>query len=163
MQRRPTVSVCVGQVEIGSRHPLRLQSMTNTSTLDIEASVAQCKALAQAGADIVRLTAQGVSHAKALGEIHGRLRQEGVDTPLVADIHFNPAAAFAAAETVEKVRINPGNFADPGRTFKKLEYTDAEYAAETDRIRNALIPFLELCRSRGTAIRLGVNHGSLSD
>ncbi len=137
--------------------------MTNTSTLDIEASVAQCKALAQAGADIVRLTAQGVSHAKALGEIHGRLRQEGVDTPLVADIHFNPAAAFAAAETVEKVRINPGNFADPGRTFKKLEYTDAEYAAETDRIRNALIPFLELCRSRGTAIRLGVNHGSLSD
>ncbi len=163
IHRRPTVSVSVGKVEIGSRHPLRLQSMTNTSTLDIEASADQCRRIADAGADIVRLTAQGVTHAKALGEIRRALRESGVGIPLVADIHFNPAAAFTAAEEVEKVRINPGNFADPGRTFKKLEYTDEEYAAEIARIRKALVPFLQLCRRNGTAIRLGVNHGSLSD
>ena len=163
IKRRHTISVKVGNVEIGSEHPLRLQSMTNTATLDVEASAAQCRRIADAGADIVRLTAQGVSHARALGEIRRRLRAAGCDIPLVADIHFNPAAAFAAAEEVEKVRINPGNFADPGRTFKKLEYTDEEYSAEIERIRCALLPFIELCRSRGTAIRLGVNHGSLSD
>lgn len=163
IKRRHTISVKVGNVEIGSEHPLRLQSMTNTATLDVEASAAQCRRIADAGADIVRLTAQGVSHARALGEIRRRLLAAGCDIPLVADIHFNPAAAFAAAEEVEKVRINPGNFADPGRTFKKLEYTDEEYSAEIERIRCALLPFIELCRSRGTAIRLGVNHGSLSD
>ena len=137
--------------------------MTNTSTLDIEASAAQCLRIAQAGADLVRLTAQGVRHAKALSEIRRLVRQHGSDIPLVADIHFNPDAAFAAAEEVEKVRINPGNFVDPGRTFKQLTYTDEEYAAEIERIRAKLVPFLELCRANGTAIRLGVNHGSLSD
>lgn len=163
IKRRRTVDVTVGNVVIGSDHQLRLQSMTNTPTLDIEASADQCLRIARAGADIVRLTAQGVSHARALGSIRARLHQLGCDVPLVADIHFNPAAAFAAAEEVDKVRINPGNFADPGRTFVKLSYTDSEYAAELQRLRDKLIPFLDLCRSHGTAIRLGVNHGSLSD
>jgi len=137
--------------------------MTNTPTLDTEASVEQCMRIAAAGADIIRLTAQGVRHARNLGEIRRRLRERGIDTPLVADIHFNSDAAFAAAEEVEKVRINPGNFVDPGRTFRSLSYTDEEYAAEIEKIRARFIPFIELCRSRGVAIRLGVNHGSLSD
>lgn len=137
--------------------------MTNTPTLDTEASVAQCEAIARAGADIVRLTAQGVSQAANLGEIRRRLREDGFGIPLVADIHFNPAAAFEAAVRVEKVRINPGNFVDPGRTFKKLTYTDCEYAAELKKISDKLVPFLRLCREHSTAIRLGVNHGSLSD
>lgn len=137
--------------------------MTNTPTLDTEASVAQCIRIAEADADIVRLTAQGVAHARNLGEIRRRLRASGISTPLVADIHFNPAAAFAAAENVEKVRINPGNFVDPGRTFKQLEFTDEEYAAELQRLRDKVVPFLDLCRKNGTAIRIGVNHGSLSD
>ena len=105
----------------------------------------------------------GIQHAAALEEIHSRLRSQGIDTPLVADIHFNPAAAFEAAKHVEKVRINPGNFADPGRTFRKMVFTDSEYAAELQRLRQRLLPFLELCRANGTAIRIGVNHGSLSD
>ncbi len=137
--------------------------MTNTSTDDIEASVAQCLRIAQAGADYVRLTAQGVKEAENIGVIRQQLREQGCDVPLVADIHFNPKAAFAAAQVTDKVRINPGNFVDPARTFKSLEYTDEEYAAELERIREALIPFIALCRKHGTAVRLGVNHGSLSD
>ena len=112
-QRRATVEVSVGNTAIGGANPVRLQSMTNTPTLDTEASVRQCVRLAEAGAEIVRLTAQGVAHARNLANIRRELRAAGVDTPLVADIHFNPAAAFAAAEEVEKVRINPGNFIDP--------------------------------------------------
>lgn len=161
--RRRTVTVRVGNTTIGSDAPIRLQSMTNTPTLDTEASVAQCRAIAEAGADIVRLTAQGLSQARNLGEIRRKLREQGIDIPLVADIHFNPAAAFEAALHVEKVRINPGNFVDPGRVFKKLEYTDEEYAAELHKISDKLVPFLRLCRAHSTAIRLGVNHGSLSD
>lgn len=161
--RRKTSEVKVGGITIGGDAPIRLQSMTNTSTLDTEASVAQCVAIANAGADIVRLTAQGVAQAQNMGEIRRRLRECGVDIPLVADIHFNPAAAFEAATRVEKVRINPGNFVDPGRTFKKLSYTDEEYAEELKKISDKLVPFLKVCRENGTAIRLGVNHGSLSD
>lgn len=161
--RRPTSQVRVGNTTIGGDAPIRLQSMTNTSTLDTEASVAQCAAIAEAGADIVRLTAQGVAQARNMGEIRSRLRERGIDVPLVADIHFNPAAAFEAATQVEKVRINPGNFVDPGRTFKKLTYTDEEYAAELQKISDKLIPFLNVCREHKTAVRLGVNHGSLSD
>ena len=158
-----TWPVRVGSLLIGSDYPIRLQSMTNTSTLDTDASVAQVSQLHDAGADIVRLTAQGVAHARNLGVIRRDLRRRGIDTPLVADIHFNPAAAFAAAEEVEKVRINPGNFVDPGRTFKKLEYTDDEYAAELQRLRDKFAHFLAICRSKAVAIRIGVNHGSLSD
>ena len=158
-----TWPVRVGSLLIGSDYPIRLQSMTNTSTLDTDAAVAQVSQLHDAGADIVRLTAQGVAHARNLGVIRRDLRRRGINTPLVADIHFNPAAAFAAAEEVEKVRINPGNFVDPGRTFKKLEYTDDEYAAELQRLRDKFAHFLAICRSKAVAIRIGVNHGSLSD
>ncbi len=158
-----TWPVRVGSLLIGSDYPIRLQSMTNTSTLDTDASVVQVSQLHDAGADIVRLTAQGVAHARNLGVIRRELRRRGIDTPLVADIHFNPAAAFAAAEEVEKVRINPGNFVDPGRTFKKLEYTDDEYAAELQRLRDKFAQFLAICRNKAVAIRIGVNHGSLSD
>ena len=162
-KRRPTVSVHVGGIAMGSDWPVRVQSMTNTVTDDIEASAAQCKRIAYAGAAYVRLTAQGVKQAHSIGEISRLLRSQGCDVPLIADIHFNPQAAMAAAEVCEGVRINPGNFVDPARTFKQLEYTDEEYNAELGRIRTALLPFIALCREHGTAVRLGVNHGSLSD
>lgn len=161
--RRPTLEVRVGNTAIGGSNPVRIQSMASTSTMDTEASVAQARRIVDAGAELVRFTAQGVREAANLGEIRRRLRESGCDVPLVADIHFNPRAAFAAAEQVEKVRINPGNFVDPGRTFRKIEYTDEEYAAELKRLEEALVPFLETCRANDTAIRLGVNHGSLSD
>lgn len=162
-QRRLSREVNIGDVPLGGSNPVRVQSMTNTSTMDTDGSVAQCKRIADAGAHYVRLTAQGVREAENIGIIRNRLREEGYTVPLVADIHFNPRAAFAAAEVTDKVRINPGNFVDPGRTFKKLEYTDAEYSAELDRIDKAFSPFIEVCRQHSTAIRIGVNHGSLSD
>lgn len=162
-RRRHTSEVRVGGVTIGGDNPVRLQSMTSTSTMDTPGSVAQVKSIADAGGEIVRLTAQGEREAINLEAIREALRADGYDTPLVADIHFNPRAAFAAATRVEKVRINPGNFVDPGRTFKKLEYTDEEYAAELRRIEDALTPLLDLCAAHGTALRIGVNHGSLSD
>ena len=142
---------------------MAVQSMTNTPTMDTDASAEQIIRIARTGCDIVRLTAQTTAHARNLGQIRSVVRSRGCDVPLVADIHFNPAAAFAAAEEVEKVRINPGNFVDPGRTFVKLEFTDEEYSAEIQKIRDKFVPFLQLCRSRGVAIRIGVNHGSLSD
>lgn len=161
--RRATSTTHVGNVTIGSGHPIRLQSMNNTTTTDIDNSVAQAIRIAEAGADIDRLTAQGVREAVAMGEIRRKLRENGCSIPLVADIHFNPKAAFAAAEQVEKVRINPGNFVDPGRVFAKLDYTDEEYAREIRKIDDTFGPFLEICRKNNTAIRIGVNHGSLSD
>lgn len=161
--RRHTTTTRVGNVLIGSGYPIRLQSMNNTSTNDIEGSAAQAERIAAAGADIDRLTAQGEREAHNMGEIRRLLRQRGCDMPLVADIHFNPKAAFAAAVEVDKVRINPGNFVDPGRVFKQLDYTDEEYSRELQKIENTFGPFLELCREHGTAVRIGVNHGSLSD
>lgn len=162
-KRRPAWEVGIGPVRIGAANPIAVQSMTNTSTMDTDASVRQCREIAQAGASIVRLTAQGVREAENMGVIRERLRQSGVDVPLVADIHFNPRAAFAAAAVTDKVRINPGNFVDPGRTFRKIEYTDDEYAAELARIDDVFGRFLDLCCEHGTAVRIGVNHGSLSD
>lgn len=162
-QRRQTSTTRVGQVCIGSDYPIRLQSMNNTSTMDTRASVEQVERIAAAGADIDRLTAQGVREAANMGEIRRLLRERGCNIPLVADIHFNPRAAEEAALHVEKVRINPGNFVDPGRTFRKLEYTDEEYALELKKIEDRLVPFLNLCKEHNTAIRIGVNHGSLSD
>ncbi len=161
--RRPTSTTRVGDVLIGSDYPVRLQSMNNTSTNDIAASANQAERIAAAGADIDRLTAQGEREARSMGEIRKELRRRGCQIPLVADIHFNPKAAFAAATEVEKVRINPGNFVDPGRVFKQLEYTDEEYARELQKIEDTFGPFLELCRKHSTAVRIGVNHGSLSD
>ena len=125
--------------------------MTNTNTDDIEASVAQCRAIAEAGGEIVRLTAQGVKEADNIGRIRSALRKQGCQVPLVADIHFNTKAAFAAAAVTDKVRINPGNFVDPARTFKQLTYTDEAYEAELQRIHDALVPFIALCREHHTA------------
>ena len=161
--RRKTVTVNIGNTPLGSDYPIRVQSMTNTSTNDIEASAQQCLRIAEAGADYVRLTTQGVREAQNLGLIRQRLRQMGCDVPLVADIHFNPKAAQAAAQITDKVRINPGNFVDPARQFKSLIYSDEQYQVELQRIHDALVPFIDLCRRHGTAVRLGVNHGSLSD
>ncbi len=161
--RRATVPVAVGRVTMGSGHPVVVQSMTNTNTDDIDASMAQCQRLDQAGCEIVRLTTQGVREVENLAAMKARLRDAGCQVPLVADIHFNPRAAFAAARVCEGVRINPGNFVDPARQFKSLSYTDEEYAAELQRISDTLLPFIALCREHHTAVRLGVNHGSLSD
>ena len=162
-QRRPTSETKVGNIGIGGNNPVRIQSMTNTSTMDTKGSVDQALRIAESGGEIVRLTTQGVREASNMAVIREALDKCGCNVPLVADVHFNPSAAFKAVETCEKVRINPGNFVDPARTFKKLEFTDEEYAAEIDRIKETFVPFLEKCKQYNTAIRLGVNHGSLSD
>ncbi len=162
-KRRPTHEVRIGKVKIGADNRIALQSMTNTPTMDVERSVAQIERIADAGGEIVRLTAQTVNHARNLGKIEEKIKADGYDVPLVADIHFTPDAAFEAAKWVEKVRINPGNFVDPARTFKTLEYTPEEYQAELRRIEDKLVPLIELCRVRNVALRIGVNHGSLSD
>ncbi|MEG2945899.1 MAG: flavodoxin-dependent (E)-4-hydroxy-3-methylbut-2-enyl-diphosphate synthase, partial [Bacteroidales bacterium] len=162
-KRRQSWKVAIGNTPLGEDCPIRLQSMTNTSTLDTEASVAQAIRIIQEGGAYVRLTAQGVREAENLQLIRSAIREVGYETPLVADIHFNPRAADAAALSVEKVRINPGNYVDSARTFKQLEYTEEEYAAELQKIRDRFTPFLNLCKQHNTAIRIGVNHGSLSD
>ncbi len=161
--RRQSSCVLIGDVKLGGDSPVLVQSMTNTSTLDTLSSVEQCKKIADAGADLVRLTAQGVREASNLANIHSELRNQGYNIPLVADIHFNPKAADEAALHVEKVRINPGNYVDSVKTFSHFEYSDEEYQAELNKIRNRFVPFLDLCKSKKTAIRIGVNHGSLSD
>ncbi len=148
---------------MGGSNPIRIQSMTNTATQDTAACVAQAKRIADAGGEYVRLTAQGMREAENLREINAALRGEGYMTPLVADIHFTPNVADVAARYVEKVRINPGNYVDAARTFKHLEYTDEEYALELQKIRQRFVPFLNICKENYTAIRIGVNHGSLSD
>lgn len=164
MYKRRISSEChVKDVIIGGNNPICVQSMTNTNTNDIEGSVAQIERIVDAGADIVRLTAQGTREAMSLKEIESGIHRDGYNVPLVADIHFNAAVADVAAGIVEKVRINPGNYVDPGRTFKKLEYTDEEYAQEIQKIRARLVPFLNICKEHKTAVRIGVNHGSLSD
>lgn len=162
-QRRTTSAVNVGGVMIGSDYPIRVQSMANTSTMDTEGSVAQAMRIAQAGGEIVRFTTQGQREALNMRNIHDALRANGCRVPLVADVHFNAAVADTAATICEKVRINPGNYVDPARTFKKLSYTDAEYADEIKKIEARFVPFLNICREHHTAIRIGVNHGSLSD
>lgn len=161
--RRKSSVAKAGNVEIGGNNPVRIQSMTNTSTLDTEGSVAQVLRIVEAGGEIVRLTTQGVREAENMAEIRKGLDLAGCHVPLVADVHFNPNAAFKAATTCEKVRINPGNFVDAARTFKKLEFTDEEYAGEVKKISETLVPFLNICKEHNTAVRLGVNHGSLSD
>ncbi len=161
--RRETTPVNIGATPLCGTHPIRIQSMTNTATQDTEGSVAQAKRIVDAGGEYVRLTAQGVKEAENLQHINAALRKEGYMVPLVADIHFNPRVADVAALYVEKVRINPGNYVDAARTFKHLEYTDEEYAQELQKIRDRFIPFLNICRENHTAIRIGVNHGSLSD
>ena len=155
--------VWIGDVPMGGNYPIRIQSMTNTSTLDTDASIRQCIRIIEAGGEYLRLTAQGVREAENLQAIKDGLRASGYQTPLIADIHFNPKAAEAAAKIVEKVRINPGNFVDTVKKFKTIEYSEEEYRNELEKIRRRLIPFLNICREHKTAIRIGVNHGSLSD
>lgn len=162
-KRRLSSETRIGDVPIGGTNPVRIQSMTNTNTNDTEASAEQVIRIVEAGADYVRLTAQGVREAENLRNIKEVVRSKGYKTPLIADIHFNPRAAEAAARIVEKVRINPGNFVDRVKTFETFEYTDEEYAQELDKIRAKLIPLLNICKEHKTAIRIGVNHGSLSD
>lgn len=161
--RRETSVVNIGGTPLGGDNPIRIQSMTNTATQDTDACVAQAKRIADAGGEYVRLTTQGVKEAENLRNINAALRHDGYMTPLVADVHFNPRVADVAALYAEKVRINPGNYVDAARTFKHLEYTDEEYAQELQKIRDRFVPFLRICKENHTAIRIGVNHGSLSD
>ena len=161
--RRETSVVNIGNTPLGGDNPIRIQSMTNTATQDTDACVAQAKRIADAGGEYVRLTTQGVKEAENLRNINAALRRDGYLTPLVADVHFNPHVADVAALYAEKVRINPGNYVDAARTFKHLEYTDEEYAQELQKIHDRFVPFLRICKENHTAIRIGVNHGSLSD
>ena len=156
--RRKSKEIQVGNLRIGGNNPIRIQTMANTDTNDIEASVAQAKRCLQAGTELLRYTTQGTKEAENLGKIKNALRAEGIDLPLVADIHFNANVAEVAAQLVEKVRINPGNFV----TGKQGDYTDEEWDDELHRIREKLHTLLSLCKDKGTAIRIGVNHGSLS-
>ena len=164
MSTRRISSVCrVGNIAIGGDNPIRIQSMATTNTNDTEASVAQAKRIIDAGGEIVRFTTQGTREAENMRNISERLKQDGYPQPLVADVHFTAHTADIAALYCEKVRINPGNYVDPGRTFKHLEYTDEEYAAELKKIEAKLVPFINICKEHHTAVRIGVNHGSLSD
>ena len=161
--RRKTQVAHVGPVAIGGDNPIRVQSMTTTNTNDTEACVAQAERIIKAGGELVRLTTQGTREAENMKNISNALKAMGYTTPLVADVHFNPRVADVAACYCEKVRINPGNYVDPARTFKKLEYNDEEYQAELRKIDERLVPFINICKEHHTAVRIGVNHGSLSD
>lgn len=161
--RRHSSPVKVGSIQIGGDSPIRVQSMTTTNTNDTEACVAQAERIIKAGGELVRLTTQGRREAENLKNINAGLRADGYLTPLVADVHFNANVADVAALYAEKVRINPGNYVDPARVFKKIEYTDEEYAEELKKLEDRFVPFLNICREHHTAVRIGVNHGSLSD
>jgi (E)-4-hydroxy-3-methylbut-2-enyl-diphosphate synthase len=162
MQRLKTREVKIGKLFIGANHPIRIQTMTTTDTMDTEATVAQSIRCIEAGAELVRITAPSKKEAENLQAIKDALHQRGYFTPLVADIHFTPNAAEIAARIVEKVRVNPGNYVDK-KKFEQIEYTDAEYLEEIERIRERFTPLVLICKEYGTAMRIGTNHGSLSD
>ena len=162
-RRRVSSVTNIGGIPLGGDNPIRVQSMTDTSTRDVEASVKQVLDIADAGADYVRLTTQGVLEVDALAVIRKTLRAKGNTTPLIADIHFNPNVADAAAKITDKIRINPGNFTDSARVFKIIEYTDESYREEIKRLEERFIQLLNICKEHNTALRIGVNHGSLSD
>ena len=162
-QRRHSTETHVGNIGIGGNNPIRIQSMATTDTNDTAASVAQAKRIIDAGGELVRFTTQGTREAENMQHISAQLKADGYNQPLVADVHFTAHTAGIAALYCEKVRINPGNYVDPGRTFKHLEYTDEEYADELQKIEKKLIPFINICKEHHTAVRIGVNHGSLSD
>ena len=153
----------MGNLTIGGDAPIRVQSMATVSTLDTENAVAQAIRIIEAGGELVRFTTQGTREAENLRNIKAELVRRGYDTPIVADVHFNANVADVAARYADKVRINPGNYVDPARKFDKIDYSDEEYAEELKKIERRLVPFLDLCREHQTAIRIGVNHGSLSD
>ena len=162
-RRRSSSPVQVGDLQLGCDAPIRIQSMTTTNTNDTEACVEQAEKIIKAGGELVRLTTQGRREAENLKNINAQLRADGFNTPLVADVHFNANVADVAALYAEKVRVNPGNYVDPARVFKKIEYTDAEYADELKKLEDRFVPFLNICKEHHTAVRIGVNHGSLSD
>ena len=161
--RRISSVAHVGNIAIGGDNPIRIQSMATVDTNDTEGCVAQAKRIINAGGEIVRFTTQGTREAENMKNISARLKADGYNQPLVADVHFTAHTADVAAQYCEKVRINPGNYVDPGRTFKHLEYTDEEYQAELQKIEAKLVPFINICKEHRTAVRIGVNHGSLSD
>ncbi len=160
--RRHTWETKVGEIGIGGANPIRIQSMTNVNTMDTQSCVEQCIRMIEAGSELVRITTPGIAEAENLKNIQHGLRQKGYRVPLIADVHFNPRVAETAAQIVEKVRINPGNYVDK-KQFKQLQYTDHEYALEIERIADRLVPLLKICQANGTAIRIGTNHGSLCD
>jgi len=161
--RRYSTEARVGNIGIGGANPIRIQSMGTVDTNNTEGCVAQAKRIIDAGGELVRFTTQGTREAENMKNISARLKADGYTAPLVADVHFTAHTADVAALYCEKVRINPGNYVDPGRTFKHLEYTDEEYAAELKKIEAKLVPFINICKEHHTAVRIGVNHGSLSD
>src|SRR6187399_3282860 len=160
--RLATREVRIGELLLGNFHPIRVQTMTTTDTMDTLATVEQSIRCIEAGAELVRITAPSKNDAENLLHIKNELRKRGYHTPLVADIHFTPNAAEIAARIVEKVRVNPGNYVDK-KKFDQIEYTDEEYRGEIDRIRERFTPLLRICKEHGTAMRIGTNHGSLSD
>ena len=162
-KRRFSTEARVGNIGIGGTNPIRIQSMGTVDTNNTEGCVAQAKRIIDAGGELVRFTTQGTREAENMKNISARLKADGYTAPLVADVHFTAHTADVAALYCEKVRINPGNYVDPGRTFKHLEYTDEEYAAELKKIEAKLVPFINICKEHHTAVRIGVNHGSLSD
>lgn len=161
--RRKTTVVHVGNLPMGGDNPVRVQSMTTCPTTDTEGCIAQIKRIVDAGGEYVRLTTQGIREAENLKNIRDGLRRDGYTVPLIADVHFNANVADVAALYADKVRINPGNYVDPARKFRHLDYTDEEYAEEIKKIEARFVPFLNICKEHHTAIRIGVNHGSLSD
>src|ERR1700761_2903756 len=161
-KRLPTKEVKIGDLLLGNGHPIRIQTMTTTDTMDTAATVAQTIRCIEAGAELVRITAPSKKEAENLLAIKNELRRQGYTTPLVADIHFTPNAAEIAARIVEKVRVNPGNYIDK-KKFDIIDYTNAEYAAEVERIYTRFSPLVRICKEYGTAMRIGTNHGSLSD
>src|SRR6187397_438438 len=161
-KRLKTREVRIGNLLIGNNHPVRVQTMTTTDTMDTIATVEQAIRCIEAGAELVRITAPSKKEAENLANIKNELNRRGYHVPLVADIHFTPNAAEIAAAIVEKVRINPGNYVDK-KKFEQIDYTDAEYAEEIERIRERFTPLVKICKQHGTAMRIGTNHGSLSD
>jgi len=161
--RRLSDKIQIGDLLLGGDEPVRVQSMANTDTNDIENSVAQCLRIVEAGGELVRFTTQGIREAESIGKIHAALREQGCNVPLVADIHFNANAADVAAQHVEKVRVNPGNYVGTVKIGDLSDYTDEEFELEYQKIRARFIPFLDICKKNNTTIRIGVNHGSLSE
>ncbi len=160
--RLKTLEVRIGDLLLGNGHPIRVQTMTTTDSMDTMATVEQSIRCIEAGAELVRITAPSKKEAENLLNIKNELRKRGYSTPLVADIHFTPNAAEIAARIVEKVRVNPGNYVDK-KKFEFIDYTDADYLEEIDRIRERFTPLVRICKEYGTAMRIGTNHGSLSD
>jgi len=160
--RRKTREVYIGDIPLGGDNPIRVQSMTTVDTMDTMGSVEQTLRMVEAGCEYVRITAPSIKDAQNLAEIKKELRKRGCEVPLIADIHFTPNAAELAAKIVEKVRVNPGNYADK-KKFEQIEYTDDSYQAELERIREKFTPLVKICKEHGTAMRIGTNHGSLSD